>query len=321
MKKRYKLFVIAYFILMVIAVLTTKKPRVLGTTLEYVSCGSANGIPRPLPQLTTIGYTLLIVGTPLILITFSIVTLLKAIASNNQEEILKAKNKLFKKFMSASLIFLMATIVQFVITRFTTTTMDELDTVTCMRCFMYYSPSNCPDSSTGNDVETGSHRNPYDNLAQPTTQNRKMSSPAVTGSLVASADGKFMWPLPSPYDKSYITSYFGGRVHPITGVYQKAHGALDIGAAANTPIYEAADGTVVISEWHDSYGNYVKIDHGEGWSTLYAHQTKRNVTVGQTIRQGEVLGFVGTTGSSTGNHLHFEVRYNNERLDPLQFFK
>ena len=88
-----------------------------------------------------------------------------------------------------------------------------------------------------------------------------------------------------------------------------------------TPIYAAADGTVVMSTWHDSYGNFVKIDHGNGWSTLYAHQTKRVAKVGEHVSAGDLIGYVGSTGDSTGNHLHFEIRYNDNRLDPLQFFE
>ena len=307
MQKKYKLFCLAYLIIMVILLLTIDDYRILSMGLEYVRCGTANGIPRPIPQLTTIGYTLLITGTPLVLIVFTITTLIKAISGGNADEIVKVKNKVAKKFMTAAIIFLIASIAQFVVTRVASNSEDKASITSCLQCFLYFSEGHCPVSDTGNGVTEQTYR--------PT------SSSSIVNSLVASADGKFMWPLPSPYDKSHITSTFGGRIHPITGVYQSAHGAIDIGAAANTPIYAAADGTVVISGWHDSYGNYVKIDHGEGWSTLYAHQTKRNVSVGQTIKQGEVLGFVGTTGSSTGNHLHFEVRYNNERIDPLQFFK
>lgn len=88
-----------------------------------------------------------------------------------------------------------------------------------------------------------------------------------------------------------------------------------------TPIYAAADGTVIMSGWHNSYGNFVKIDHGNGWATLYAHQTKRVAQVGDHVSAGDLIGYVGSTGDSTGNHLHFEIRYNENRLDPLQFFE
>lgn len=86
---------------------------------------------------------------------------------------------------------------------------------------------------------------------------------------IVAGKGEFEWPLPAPYGKDYITSGSGSRYNPVTGMYENSHGAIDIGAPAMTPIYAAADGTVVMSTWHDSYGNFVKIDHGNGWSTLY----------------------------------------------------
>ncbi len=77
---------------------------------------------------------------------------------------------------------------------------------------------------------------------------------------------------------------------------------------------------MVTSAYHSSYGNYVVIDHGNGSSTLYAHMSSRAVSEGQMVSQGQVIGYVGTTGSSTGNHLHFEVRVNYQRTDPEQFY-
>ena len=138
---------------------------------------------------------------------------------------------------------------------------------------------------------------------------------------IVSGKGDFDWPMPSPYGKEYITSYSGSRLNPVTNMWENAHGAIDIGAPAMTSIYAAADGVVVMSTWHDSYGNYVKIDHGNGWSTLYAHQTKQAVKIGENVKKGDVIGYVGSTGDSTGNHLHFEIRSNEKRLDPLQFYE
>lgn len=138
---------------------------------------------------------------------------------------------------------------------------------------------------------------------------------------VVNGTGDFEWPLPAPYGKDWITSYSGARWNSATHMYENSHGAIDIGAPAMTPIYAAADGTVIMSGWHDSYGNFVKIDHGNGWATLYAHQTKRVASVGEHVSAGDLIGYVGTTGDSTGNHLHFEIRFNENRLDPLQFFE
>lgn len=138
---------------------------------------------------------------------------------------------------------------------------------------------------------------------------------------IVEGKGAFDWPLPSPYGKNAITSTSGSRLNPVTGKYENSHGAVDIAAPAMTPIFAAAEGTVIHSTWHNSYGNYVKIDHGGGWATLYAHQTKRVAKVGQHVQAGDLIGYVGSTGDSTGNHLHFEIRYKDNRLDPMQFFE
>lgn len=132
--------------------------------------------------------------------------------------------------------------------------------------------------------------------------------------------GIFQWPLP---ENGTITSYFGNRVNPVTGK-PDFHTGTDIAMPEGTPILAAADGTVEIANgtdsWGDSYGYYVKLDHGNGFETLYAHCSSICVTAGQEVSQGEVIGYVGSTGNSTGNHLHFEVRKNGQRVDALDYF-
>ncbi len=128
--------------------------------------------------------------------------------------------------------------------------------------------------------------------------------------------GEFMWPVNLQYRK--ITSYFGIRTSPISGA-QENHGAIDIPAGYGTPVYAANDGKVIVAESHWSYGNYVVIDHGGGISTLYAHNSALLVGVGQTVTKGQQIAQVGSTGSSTGNHCHFEVRVNGQRVDPLGY--
>ncbi len=172
MKNKYKIFMYIYFAIVSIIVLTTDSLSKAGTILEYVGCGSAEGIPKPVPQLTTIGYTLLIVGTPLILIIFSIVAMIKAISAGKPDEIMKARGKLIKKFIAAAIIFLTATIVQFVITRFATTVTDENDVIDCMNCFLFYNRESCHPSETGNGVTDKTTKPTYDNMANPTTGNR-----------------------------------------------------------------------------------------------------------------------------------------------------
>ena len=131
------------------------------------------------------------------------------------------------------------------------------------------------------------------------------------------SESGFLWPLTN---YNTLSSLFGNRTHPITGKPNN-HTGIDIPAPKGTPILAAKSGVVSISTKNRSYGNYVVVSHSDGTSTLYAHMNSRNVKEGQTVKQGDVLGYVGTTGSSTGNHLHFEIRVNGTRVDPVNYFK
>ena len=132
--------------------------------------------------------------------------------------------------------------------------------------------------------------------------------------------GTLQWPLPVA---GTITSQFGHRVDPITGE-ASSHTGTDIACAEGTPILAAADGTVTVANgldsWGGSYGYYIQIDHGGGLETLYAHCSSICVTTGQQVQSGQVIGYVGHTGRATGSHLHFEVRANGNRVNPLQNF-
>ncbi len=130
--------------------------------------------------------------------------------------------------------------------------------------------------------------------------------------------GTYLWPV-SGYHS--ITDKFGMRKHPITGVY-KMHTGVDIagGGIRNKPILAANSGTVLKAGWHTAYGNYVVIDHGGGCSTLYGHASSLNVKKGQKVSRGDVIAYVGSTGYSTGPHLHFEIYENGEYKNPLSFF-
>ena len=112
-----------------------------------------------------------------------------------------------------------------------------------------------------------------------------------------------------------VSSEFGYRTHPISGV-SKLHTGLDIAAPGGTPIGAAGSGTVIFAGWRGGYGNAVIIDHGEGITTLYAHQSQLAANAGDVVTQGEIIGYVGTTGYSTGNHLHWEVRAAGSPVDP-----
>lgn len=132
--------------------------------------------------------------------------------------------------------------------------------------------------------------------------------------------GALAWPLPQTFS---ISSPFGYREDPFTGEFEY-HSGTDIAAPNGTQILAAASGTVTIANgidsWGGSYGYHIKIDHGNGMETLYVHCSAICVIPGQQVQQGEVIGFVGSTGNSTGNHLHFEVWINGERTDAMSFF-
>ena len=130
------------------------------------------------------------------------------------------------------------------------------------------------------------------------------------------SEAGFIWPTYA----TTITSLFGSRIHPVTGRANN-HTGVDVAAAGGTNILSAKSGVVITSTYNSSYGNYVVVSHGNGQTTLYAHMRKRLVSEGQSVKQGDVLGLVGTTGSSTGNHLHYEIRINGSRVDPLNYYK
>ena len=128
----------------------------------------------------------------------------------------------------------------------------------------------------------------------------------------AVADGELCWPLPG---HTYISCHFG----EVDAFGNAGHRGTDIPAPEGTPILAAHSGTVLVSGWNDSYGNQVLLDNGAGLSTRYAHMTQTAVTAGATVTAGQVIGYVGSTGDSTGNHLHFEVMQGGVRVNPTGF--
>lgn len=135
-------------------------------------------------------------------------------------------------------------------------------------------------------------------------------SMAGAASVAPGAHGR-TWPVHAP-----ITSGFGTRTHPLTGT-SRVHTGVDLGAAAGTPIRAAAAGTVVVAGPMGGYGNAVDIRHADGTTTRYAHQSRLLVRAGQQVAAGQVIGLVGSTGASTGPHLHFEVRTSAGAIDPV----
>ncbi len=132
------------------------------------------------------------------------------------------------------------------------------------------------------------------------------NSYAPPGDSTPSSAG-FIWPVNGP-----VVSGFGMR-------WGRLHAGIDIAAGYGTPIHAAASGRVVYSGWMDGYGNLVAIDHGRGLSTAYAHQDSIAAGNGQTVSQGQVIGYVGCTGHCFGPHVHFEVRVNGTPVDPLGY--
>ena len=131
--------------------------------------------------------------------------------------------------------------------------------------------------------------------------------------------GVMIWPVGK--EGTYITSPFGNRLHPIQGVY-RYHDGLDIGNAGfGAPVVAAADGIVTFAGVMGGYGNCVMINHGSGIVTLYGHGQEIYTTLGASVKQGEVIMAVGSTGNSTGPHLHFEVRENGTAVDPIPYLQ
>lgn len=125
--------------------------------------------------------------------------------------------------------------------------------------------------------------------------------------------GKMLMPSRGP-----ITSNFGSRFHPVLG-YSRFHAGTDFGAEHGSPIQAAETGVVIYSGWYGGYGNAVIIEHGGGVTTLYAHASRLDVREGQVVKKGDVIAAIGTTGLSTGPHLHFEVRQGGEPVNPMAF--
>ena len=150
-----------------------------------------------------------------------------------------------------------------------------------------------------------------DILQQLLSEEMRPSLLALCGG-IAVADGELCWPLPG---HTYISCHFG----EVDAFGNAGHRGTDIPAPEGTPILAAHSGAVLVSGWNDSYGNQVLLDNSAALSTRYAHMTQTAVTAGEAVTAGQVIGYVGSTGDSTGNHLHFEVIQGGVQIDPLRF--
>lgn len=152
-------------------------------------------------------------------------------------------------------------------------------------------------------------------LAELVSRSSEAPAPANGGGGAAPASngGPFQWPC-----NGSVSSGYGYRVHPISGT-SRMHTGVDIGCANGAPISAAGDGVVVEAGWRGGYGNAVLIDHGDGLATLYAHQSSIAASPGQQVSAGQTIGYVGSTGYSTGPHLHWEVWVNGSPVDPMGY--
>lgn len=145
---------------------------------------------------------------------------------------------------------------------------------------------------------------------------QKNNGSSGSGSSGGSSGGG-SWGYPLPY-RATVTSAYGWRTHPITGK-QSFHNGVDLAAGSGTAIYAVRSGTVTTATYSSVYGYYVTVNHGDGYSSLYAHMTDYVVSNGQYVEKGQLLGYVGSTGWSTGPHLHFTIYYNGSTVNPMDY--
>ena len=166
------------------------------------------------------------------------------------------------------------------------------------------------------EAEAAARKRAAASSSSSSSSSRGSSSSSSSSNYSSGGSGSLIWPCPT---YTYISSEFGGRVSPITGKWQGGHKGMDIASGKGNPVIAAASGTVVKSYLSSSYGNYIVISHGGGLMPAYAHMTRRLVSVGDTVAAGQQIGTVGSTGNSTGNHLHFEVYENGTAVNPRNY--
>lgn len=153
-----------------------------------------------------------------------------------------------------------------------------------------------------------------DLVAELARQEREAAARGQSSSIVST--GSYSWPS---NNSNTVTSPYGMRTNPVSGVY-KMHTGIDIGASYGTAVLASDSGTVAVATYNSAYGNYIVINHGSGNTTLYAHMSALYVSKGETVSKGQSIGAVGSTGNSTGPHIHLEITSNGSRVDPLNYF-
>ncbi|RPF71453.1 M23 family metallopeptidase [Aurantiacibacter spongiae] len=139
-----------------------------------------------------------------------------------------------------------------------------------------------------------------------------------TGEIIAAPRASLAIPSRMPVDGVQLTSGYGMRDHPILR-RRARHNGVDLAAASGTPVFATADGMVGKAQYFGSYGNYVQIEHGGDMETRYAHLSGYTVSAGQHVNKGDLIGYIGSTGRSTGPHLHYEVRVDGEPVNPIPY--
>jgi murein DD-endopeptidase MepM/ murein hydrolase activator NlpD len=149
---------------------------------------------------------------------------------------------------------------------------------------------------------------------------KKLDTVGVSTGGITTPQAAVAVPSIAPVQGFRLTSAYGVREHPILGG-ERMHKGLDLAVAAGTPVLAPADGVVEKASWFSSYGNFIEIAHGGNMETRYGHLSGYNVVAGQHVHKGDVIGYVGSTGRSTGPHLHYEVRIGGEAVDPTPYMQ
>ena len=143
---------------------------------------------------------------------------------------------------------------------------------------------------------------------------------AIPGAATPIRIGRTSIPSRNPLDSSAMTSGFGMRIHPVLGG-RRGHKGIDLASPIGTPVHAPADGVISRADWFSSYGLFVSIEHGGSLQTRFGHMSRLNVAAGQTVKKGDIIGYVGTTGRSTGPHLHYEVRVAGNAVNPMPYMQ
>jgi murein DD-endopeptidase MepM/ murein hydrolase activator NlpD len=146
---------------------------------------------------------------------------------------------------------------------------------------------------------------------------KKMDTPGAT---IGGIQPAVAIPSIAPVQGFRLSSSYGEREHPVLGGH-RMHKGLDLAVPSGTPVRAPADGVVERASWFSSYGNFIEIEHGGNMETRYGHLSAYNVVEGQHVHKGDVIGYVGSTGRSTGPHLHYEVRIGGEAVDPTPYMQ